>query len=332
VKDGAFPGSVGAMTRIDRSACVALAVTLLLLGLAPAASAAAPGATTTGADRLTASSARVIGQVDPNGEATSYYFEYGTTRSFGSRTPDRGAGSGDGARRVTAPISGLVPATRYFFRLVAANRSGVRSGAIREFRTRRQPLGLQLAATPNPVTFNFASTLTGQLTGTGSGGRAIQLQTRPFPYTTGFANFGNPIVTLADGTFSFPLPAVPATAQYRAVVTDRPGVVSPILTLGVAVRVKTNVSTTRPRRGSLVRFSGTIRPARPGARYAIQKLNSRGGWSTIAGSITRSGGASYSGFSKRVRVRSGGSYRIFVQIVDGNLQSRIGRTVTLRTR
>ena len=57
-----------------------------------------------------------------------------------------------------------------------------------------------------------------------------------------------------------------------------------------------------------------------------------GGWSTIAGSITRTGGSTYSGFSKRIRVRRGGRYRVFVAIVDGNLVSGIGRTVTLRVR
>ena len=316
----------------SRLALAALALVALLLATAPTALAAAPAATTTGADRISPSGARLLGQVDPNGEATTYVFEYGTTQRLGSRTPDARAGAGAAPRNVAAPVSGLRPATRYFFRVVASNRSGVRSGVIRAFTTRPQPLGLQIAATPNPVTFNFASTITGRLTGTNSGGRPVQLQSRPFPYTGAFTNLGNAVVTRPDGTFAVPLPVVGATAQYRALVTNQPGVVSPILTLAVAVRVKTNVSTTRPRRGSLVRFSGTIRPARPGALYAIQKQNSAGGWSTVAGSITRSGGQTYSGFSKRLRIRRSGSYRVFVSIVDGNLVSGIGRTIAIRPR
>ena len=314
---------------------LALAASLLVVALAGAASpamAAAPAATTTGANSITSSGARLVGTVDPNGEATASYFEYGRTTRYGSRTPDAAAGSGTSARRVTADVDGLQPNTVYHFRLVASNPSGVRSGADKTFRTDRQPLGLQIAATPNPVTFNFASTITGQLTGTGNAGRTVQLQSRPFPYTAQFANLGNAVVTDANGAFAFPLPVVPATAQYRVVTVGQPSVTSPILTLAVAVRVKTNVSTTRPRRGSLVRFSGTIRPARPGALYAIQKQTSTGGWSTIAGSITRTGGSTYSGFSKRIRVTRGGNYRVFVSIVDGNLVSGIGRTVTLRTR
>ena len=68
------------------------------------------------------------------------------------------------------------------------------------------------------------------------------------------------------------------------------------------------------------------------AALKTRAVKSDGGWVTIDGSITRSGGATYSGFSKRVRVRRGGNYRVFVSIVDGNLVSGIGRTVTLRTR
>jgi hypothetical protein len=318
------------MTKILPAALLAL-----LLGfavpVAPAA-AAVPAATTGAAEAVAPDGARLTGSVDANGEPTSYVFEYGTTRRYGSRTPDQSAGRATSPRRVTAQVSGLQPDTVYHYRIVASNPSGVTSGADRTFRTRRQPLGLQIAANPNPVTFNFASTISGQLTGTDNAGRSIQLQARPFPYTAPFANFGSPVVTSPTGAFAFALPAVPATAQYRAVVVDRPNVVSPILLLGVAVRVKTNVSTERPRRGSLVRFSGTIRPARPGARYAIQKQTSTGGWVTITGSITRTGGQTYSGFSKRIRVTRGGNYRVFVQIVDGNLLSGIGRTIALRTR
>jgi len=318
-----------ALRRLPALAALCAAASLVTAG---AASAAAPVATTGAASSISSGGAIVAGTVDPNAERTTYYFEYGTTRRYGSRTPDANAGAGADPRRVTARLGGLRPNTVYHVRLVASNPSGVRSGANRQFRTRPQPLGLQIVAAPNPVTFNFASTITGQLTGTGNAGRAVQLQTRPFPYTAAFQNVGNAVVTDANGAFAFPLLAVPATAQYRVQTVQEPRVTSPVLVLGVAVRVKTNVSTTRPRRGRRVRFSGTIRPARPGALFAIQKQNSRGGWSTIAGGITRTGGATFSGFSKRVRVRRGGAYRVFVSIVDGNLVSGIGRTVVLRTR
>jgi hypothetical protein len=316
------------MTTIGRAAGAAL---VLVLATAATASAA-PGATTGGTSALSANGVRLHGSVDPNNQPTSYYFEYGTTRRYGSRTGDSAAGNGGSPRNVSAEVGGLAPNTVYHYRIVASNPTGVTSGADRTFRTRPQPLGLNISATPNPVVFGSPTTITGTLTGTGNAGKQVVLQQRAFPYTTGFANVGNPIVTDAAGNFAFPLLSVPATTQYRVVATEGRDVVSPILTLGVAVSVKTNVSTTRVTRGRSVRFSGTIRPARAGAQWAIQKETRDGRWVTVAGSITRGGSSSFSGFSRRVRIPRGGNYRVFVLIVDGNLTSGIGRTVRISTR
>ena len=318
------------MRTITRMCVVALATALLP---AAGARAAAPTVTTGAANQITANSARVTGTVNPGGEPTGVYFEYGLTNRYGSRTADATAGTGTRARPVASQLTGLRPNTVYHYRLVAGNPSGVRSGRDRTFRTRPQPPGFQFGAAPNPVTFRFPATIAGVLTGPNRANRPVALQARPFPYTTGFADTGAQAVTNGAGQFSFALPAPEATAQYRVrTVTGTPAVTSQVLTLGVAVRVKTNVDRTRVRRGGRVRFSGTIRPARPGARYAIQKQRSDGGWVTVAGSITRTGGSSFSGFSRRIRVRSGGTYRVFVQIVDGNLTSGIGRSIRISTR
>src|SRR5947208_3249092 len=69
--------------------------------LKTASAPAPPGATTTGVHDVTSSSATLTGQVDPNGAATRYHFEYGTTSRLGSRTPDQDAGSGTSASRVS---------------------------------------------------------------------------------------------------------------------------------------------------------------------------------------------------------------------------------------
>jgi hypothetical protein len=319
------------MRTTTRFAATTLAAALLLP--AGAATAAAPTAATGSATQITAGGARLNGSVDPNGEQTAVYFEYGPTNRYGSRTADAAAGAGTRARSVSSLVGGLRPNTVYHYRLVASNPSGVRSGRDRTFRTRPQPPGFQFGAAPNPVTFRFPATVAGVLTGTNRANRPIALQTRAFPYTTGFRDTGTQVVTNGAGQFAFPVPAPEATAQYRVrTVSGQPAVVSQIVTLGVAVRVKTNVSRTRVRSGGLVRFSGTIRPARPGARYAIQKQTRTGNWATVAGSITRTGTATFSGFSRRVRVRRGGTYRVFVQIVDGNLTSGIGRAIRIRTR
>jgi hypothetical protein len=207
----------------------------------------------------------------------------------------------------------------------------VRSGTIRSFRTRPQPLGLQVSAAPNPVTFGQGATLTGTLTGTGNANRRVVLQQRLFPFTADFADVGAPQVTSATGTFAFSSLFLPQTTQLR-VRTDPPAAVSDVVTIGVAVRVKTNVSTTRVTRGRRIRFSGTIRPARAGAQFAVQKRTRDGRWVVVAGGITRGGSQNFSGFTRRVRIPRGGRYRVFVNIVDGNLVSGVGREIAVSTR
>jgi hypothetical protein len=295
----------------------------------PAAQAVVPGVATGGANGVTANAAQLRGAVNPKSRPTTYYFEYGLTRRYGSRTPDANAGRGAKSANVAAAVGGLQANTTYHYRLVASNPDGVTSGSDRAFTTKKQPLGLAFVATPNPITFGGGANLAGQLTGTGNSGQQVLLQQRAFPYTTGFANLGNAVVTDVNGAFAFGAMALPATTQLRVQTTDGK-VTSPIATVAVAVRVKTNISKTSVKRGGLVRFSGTIRPAREGALYAIQKLGSRGQWVTVAGGVTRKGGTAFSGFSRRVRVRRGGQFRVFVRIVDGNYTSGIGRTITLR--
>ena len=89
--------------------------------LAPGVAAAAekPGATTGGAANLAPTSAVVNGTVNPRGAATTYFFRYGTTRSYGAQTPTRSAGAGTAGRRVAESLAGLAPATTYRYEVVA---------------------------------------------------------------------------------------------------------------------------------------------------------------------------------------------------------------------
>lgn len=305
----------------------ALGLSAIVIGLLPAAAIAAkPAATTGGAANVTFSTARVNGSVDPNSEATNYYFQYGTTIAYGFQTAAVPAGAGANAVRVSVGLGGLAPATRYHYRIVAQNASGTTLGRRRTFTTRRQPLGVSLAATPNPIKLGSPTTLAGTLSGTGNAGRRIVLQSNPWPYTQGFQNATNEQVTNAQGGFSFPLLSVPFNTQYRVQMPERPAVVSPIVSLGVKFYVKTKVSKKRVRRGRTVRFSGTINPARVGAQIAFQKKRN-GRWVSINGTIVRTGGK----YSKRVKIRRGGSYRVWTGVVDQQYTSNHGRTVRLRT-
>jgi hypothetical protein len=307
-----------------------LAVVLAVPALAQAQSTK-PAVTTSPAARVTPQSATLLGKVTPNGAQTTYLFQYGTTTLYGSATTAAAAGNGTAAFPAVADLTGLAPATTYHFRLVAHNRNGTVSGADRVFKTKAEPLGLSLAATPNPVPLGRPTVLSGTLTGTGNVGRQILLQANPFPYTRGFLPAANVQITNAAGQFAFPLLSVPVNTQYLVVIPGRPEVVSPIVPLGVAVRVATNTSARRVRTGHVVRFFGTVRPARPGAHFAIQRL--RGStWRTVSGGITHGAGGGVSRYSKRVRIRRGGRYRVYVAIADGSYASSVGRTVTIRRR
>ncbi len=84
-----------------------------------------PVVTTGPADGLTRSGARLTGTANPQGAATDYRFEYGTTTSYGSVTTTTAAGSGSADVAAAASISGLTPRTTYHYRLV-----GLRSGSV----------------------------------------------------------------------------------------------------------------------------------------------------------------------------------------------------------
>jgi hypothetical protein len=306
----------------------ALALALVVPGTAAAASTK-PAVTTGGAADVTIQTATLTGSVDPGGAATTYFFQIGTTSVYGVQTPTASAGAGKSRVAVTAPLTGLAPATTYHYRLVARNRNGLVKGGDRKFKTKPQPLGVTLAATPNPVPFGGAVTLAGQLTGTGNANRQVVLQSNPFPYTQGFQNALNAQVTDAAGNFSFALLTVPLNTQYRVLMPQKPEVVSPIVSLGVSARLTTHLSSHRVRRGARVRFSGTVRPGIDGARVLFQRKKGAR-WVQVSHTFAR-GAGSHSRYSKRVRISRGGTYRAFVQ-VDGSYVSSEGTHMHLRTR
>ena len=307
---------------------IALTLALALPSLAQAQSTK-PAVSTGAVADLAAQSATLLGKVNAKGARTAYYFQYGPTKRYGAQTPNGVAGASAGMINVTAGVGGLASFTTYHYRIVATNRNGTTRGADRTFKTTRLPLGLALAATPNPVPFGRPVVLGGTLSGTNNANRRILLQSNPFPYTQGFAPTANVQLTNAAGQFAFPLLSVALNTQFRAVIPDKPEIASPIVSLGVSVRVGTNTSATRVRTGRRVRFFGTVRPARPGAQFAIQLLR-RGAWRTVAGGIVRGTGGGVSRYAKRVRIRRGGQYRVFVAIADGNFVSSTGRTVKIR--
>ncbi len=297
------------MGSIRRLGVPAVAVVAGALLLPAAALAAAPKATTGGVTAITPSTATLHGSIDPNGTATNYVFQYGTTKLYGGTTPSTGAGKGNSARKVAAAIAGLAPATTYHYRVVALRGSTVYPGADKTFKTKRQPLGVSLAATPNPIRAGRAVTLAGVLSGTGNSGRQVVLQANPWPYTTGFVNQGNPQVTGSDGSFSFPILSVAVDTQYRVLMVARPDVVSPIAVLGTTVKVTRHAKVFRGVHRGRIHFWGTLKPGEDAALVQIQKLRS-GNWITIAQTGSKHTSKGFSRYSKRIKQKHGGRYRV----------------------
>ena len=99
------------------------------------APSARPSVNTGGSSGVGEVSATVSGAVNGGGLATSYYFEYGPSAAYGSRTAvgQLGASSADSA--VSATLRRLRPGTTYHYRLVATNSDGTSNGGDQMFRT-----------------------------------------------------------------------------------------------------------------------------------------------------------------------------------------------------
>src|SRR4029453_19272517 len=112
----------------------------------PSSAAGAPMVRPGSGVEIGPTTARLTGSVYPQGRRASWYFEYGMTTRYGSRTPTSTAGSGFGEQRVTAPVLGLRTAVTYHYRLVAKNNVGTTRGADLTFTTTGVSLGARTGA------------------------------------------------------------------------------------------------------------------------------------------------------------------------------------------
>jgi hypothetical protein len=119
---------------------------------------AAPVVTTKAASSVKDTTATLNGSVNPSSQATSVYFEYGTSTAYGTKTPAVSAGAGTAAKSMSAAVSGLIGGATYHFRVVAVNATGTTAGADLTFATAGRPV--PHTGTPTSVT-GTSVTLTG---------------------------------------------------------------------------------------------------------------------------------------------------------------------------
>jgi hypothetical protein len=313
-------------TLVMTSTLAALAV-ILPATVAQAAVPTAPAVASGAATAVSYSGATLAGTVNPHGASTSYYFQYGPTRAYGTQSAVAPAGEGTTAVHVSVPISGLQPAVRYHYRLVALNSVGARTGGDRSFKTASIPLSLQILGAPNPVAFGGAATIEGTLSGTGNGNRAVVLQQNPFPYTQGFLDVEEPHLTTPAGGFAFPVLGLTSATQFRVVTVAKPEIASPIVLEQVAPLVSIHVRHTR--RPHHLRFFGTITPNVEGMLVEVLKLG-RAGPRRVGLTFARRLNASSAHYRRVVRVRRRGVYEVLVRVTNGAQTSAYSAPIRVR--
>ena len=306
------------LTQFTHGACAIIAIAA---AIAPAAGA--PTATTTAATDIAATSATLNGTVGANGTETTYFFQYGSSTTYGSQTTARSAGKGNNERSVDADVAGLVPSTTYHYRVVAQNSAGTVNGADMTFTTpaagASTPL-LSLAANARTVTFGKPVTFTGTLSGPGNAGQTVTLEANPAPFA-GFKSTGQSATTDASGNYSIIL-APGSITNFRAVSgKGKDTTTSPEVAVRVRVKVTLKISDRTPSAGQRVKFSGFVLPGHDGKVAKIQKRVS-GKWRTVATAplvtATPVGATTRSSYAKRLRINSDGRYRVRVAPGDGD--------------
>jgi hypothetical protein len=353
-------------TNVKRTALLPVLLAASLALALPLASRAATSATpTTSAPRVstgnvshvTVTSAVLEGHINPRGLATTYYFKYGPTSAYGSQTPPVGIPAGTTIVAVTQTVTGLLAG--YHYRLVATNSSGTREGRDRTFspKVKKVKSEFVLPKTFQPIVLGGTFVLSGTLTGNGNAGRAIVLQSSPYPYRATFADVTSPILTTATGAFSFRVSNLRASTKFRVSTVSGATLDSLIAPVQVQVRVALKV---RPSgHPGLVRLYGTVTPAEVGAHVFFQlekapssdekagrtekpsKLEKSGRdkseaaekgptFATVFTTDVKHGTKALSRFTAIVNVREAGHYRAYVEVPAGPLASGHSETVTLR--
>ncbi|MDQ6778378.1 MAG: hypothetical protein M3071_19650 [Actinomycetota bacterium] len=121
------------VTNDEGSSASAAATTQVGTATAPPTVATVPVAVTGPAGGVGRTIAALAGVVNPGGQMTLYFFEFGPSRHYGEGTTVGRTGSVSQA--VVAALAHLSPATTYHYRLIAFNDSGISYGTDATFKT-----------------------------------------------------------------------------------------------------------------------------------------------------------------------------------------------------
>jgi hypothetical protein len=186
---------------------------------------------------------------------------------------------------------------------------------------------LTIKTSATAVTFGQTVTLSGT-TKQIAAGTAVEIYRNPYPYA-GFKPTGKTGVVDPSGKWSVPGIAPPSNSQYKVIAKTSPPSESAAVFVRVRLRVSFKVGDSTPRKGSMVRFSGTAAPAHDGKPVLIQKRTSAG-YRTVARTTLLDNGTATSKYSKKLRIRSSGTYRVVAESGDQAYDNGTSRSRTLR--
>lgn len=195
---------------------------------------AGPVVVTIAASHVTSSSAFLNAVVNPEGLTTTWYFQFGLTATYGSRTAKGTLAAGPNDVSVTSAVANLTVQATYHFRIVASNSAGVTHGADLVVVT-GEPI--TLTASPATVTYGQYVTLSGRLD-SGLSGQAVTLMSERFDETA-FSGLAT-TTTSGNGVWSY-MTKPTARTTYKAIVSAGPS--SPVV-VSVRPTVSLNVSST----------------------------------------------------------------------------------------
>src|SRR2546421_8521216 len=127
--DRFVPADIRRPTQVERTVFLLLAAFSTLNFAPTAVGQSIPSVQTSIASSLSQTGATLNGSVNPNGAATSCWFEWGTSANYNQATATNSIGNGSSNITTMAALTGLAPGTVYHFRLRARNSKGLASGA-----------------------------------------------------------------------------------------------------------------------------------------------------------------------------------------------------------
>jgi hypothetical protein len=145
------------MKSMFKGAFGVLVVVLALSGMTAASALAAgtPVVETKHAIEIKGTEADLTGKVEPNGAETKFYFEYGPTITYGTKTKEQTTTT---LKEPVKLVTGLTTNTTYHFRLVATNSYGTSYGSDEVFATPTEKPELVLAAGEKYSHFEISAT------------------------------------------------------------------------------------------------------------------------------------------------------------------------------